>query len=116
MLLYNNVCMFGPSVMILVVDTVSTVMYTKEIVFIRDKRLSYIVSRLVGMQLLCCSCLLLLLAGGSSVVNGFTQVTGSAMITYTSQCGVKQDDPQLVAALQQRTVLKDAILLETNLV
>ena len=56
-------------------------------------------SRLVGMQLFCCSYLLLLLAGGSSVVNGFTQVTGSAMIT--SQCGVQQDDPQLVAALRQ---------------
>ena len=55
--------------------------------------------RLVGMQLLCCCYLLLLLAGGSSVVNGFTQVTGSAMIT--SQCGVQQDDPQLVAALRQ---------------
>ena len=46
-----------------------------------------------------CYLLLLLLAGGSSVVNGFTQVTGSAMIT--SQCGVQQDDPQLVAALRQ---------------
>ena len=32
-------------------------------------------------------------------MNGFTQVTGSAMIT--SQCGVQQDDPQLVAALRQ---------------
>ena len=55
--------------------------------------------RLVSMQLLCCSYLLLLLAGSSSVVNGFTQVTGSAMIT--SQCGVQQDDSQLVAALRQ---------------
>ena len=51
------------------------------------------------MQLLFCSYLLLLLAGSSSVVNGFTQVTGSAMIT--SQCGVQQDHPQLVAALRQ---------------
>ena len=51
------------------------------------------------MQLLCCSYLLLLLAGGSSVVNGFTQVTGYAMIT--SQYGVQQDDPQLVVALRQ---------------
>ena len=32
-------------------------------------------------------------------MNGFTQVTGSAIIT--SQCGVQQDDPQLVAALRQ---------------
>ena len=71
----------------------------------------YMVSRLVGMQLLCCSYmyLLLLLAGGGSVVNGFTQVTGSAM--FTSQCGVQQDDPQLVAALRQvkqLMVLQDA--------
>ena len=56
-------------------------------------------SRLVGMQLFCCRYLLLLLAGGSSVVNGFTQATGSAMIT--SQCGVQQDGPHLVAALRQ---------------
>ena len=60
---------------------------------ISDKHLSYMACRLVGMQLLFCS---LLLAGGSSVVNGFTQVTGSTMVT--SQCGVQQGDPQLVAA------------------
>ena len=72
---------------------------TKEIVSVSNKHLSYMACRLDAMQLLCCCYLLLLLAGGSSVVNGFTQVTGSAMIT--SQCGVQQDDPQLVAALRQ---------------
>ena len=72
--------------------------------------------RLISMQLLCCSYLLLLLAGGSSVVNGFTQVTGSAMIT--SQCGVQQDDPQLVAALrrvEQLMVPQDATFPGTDL-
>ena len=59
---------------------------------------NYMAFSLDTMQLFCCSYLLLLLAGGSSVVNGFTQVTVSAMIT--SQCGV-QDDPQLVASLRQ---------------
>ena len=60
--------------------------------FVSDNHLSYMymACRLDSMQLLCYIYPLLLLAGGSSVVNGFTQVTGSAMITS-----------QLVAALKQ---------------
>ena len=54
--------------------------------------------RLDSMQLLCCY-LLLLLAGGSSVVDGFAQIMYSPMAS--SQCGVQQDDPQLVTALGQ---------------
>ena len=52
------------------------------------------------MQLLCCY-LLLLLAGGSSVVDGFAQIVHSLDPTASSQCGVQQGDPQLVAALEQ---------------
>ena len=67
------------------------------------------------MQLFCCSYLLLLLAGGSSVVNGFAQVTGSAMIT--SQCGVQHDDPQLVATLKQvEQLIGPTVLLRADLV
>ena len=62
--------------------------------FVSDNHLSYMYMafRLDSMQLLCCIYPLLLLAGGSSVMNGFAQVTASAMITCTSQ---------LVAALKQ---------------
>ena len=60
--------------------------------------IQYMAFRLDSMQLLCCY-LLLLLAGGSSVVDGFAQIMYSPMAS--SQCGVQQDDPQLVTALGQ---------------
>ena len=56
--------------------------------------------RLDSMQLLCCY-LSLLLSGGSSVVDGFVQIIYSLDPMASSQCGVQQGYPQLVAALEQ---------------